>query len=173
MTHPSHDVQIDTVVRFDRAVTRHIGVLEAAYLSRRRPAGLSKLLREIGTEGTQVRVLRRRLGLDSGHVSRELRRLESEGLVTTEAEENDGRVRRVRLTDTGASERALLDRAAEALATSMLEPLTASRRDRLVAAMAEVENLLGYGPDPAAQQCTVIPGGVNRSGRWAGRPGAR
>ncbi|MEU9383364.1 MarR family transcriptional regulator, partial [Streptomyces sp. NPDC048279] len=75
--------QIDAVRRFNRVVTQRVGALDDAYLSRDRSLGLSRLLWEIESDGSEVRVLRSRLGLDSGYLSRQLRRLESEGLVTT------------------------------------------------------------------------------------------
>lgn len=134
--------QIDVVRRFNRAVTQRVGVLDDAYLSRDRSLGLSRLLWEVGPKGVEVRVLRSRLGLDSGYLSRQLRRLESDGLVTTDPDLDDGRVRKVRLTEDGVTERAVLDRASDELAESILGPLTDGQRGRLVAAMAEVERLL-------------------------------
>ncbi|MEU6341584.1 bifunctional helix-turn-helix transcriptional regulator/GNAT family N-acetyltransferase [Streptomyces sp. NPDC046977] len=134
--------QIDGVRRFHRAVTQRVGALNDAYLSRDRSLGLSRLLWEVEPDGSEVRVLRSRLGLDSGYLSRQLRRLESDGLVTTDPDADDGRVRKVRLTRAGAAERGLLDRASDELAESILVPLTDGQRGRLVAAMAEVERLL-------------------------------
>ncbi|MFJ9345066.1 GNAT family N-acetyltransferase [Streptomyces sp. NPDC101237] len=134
--------QIDVVRRFNRAVTQRVGALNDASLSRDRPLGLSRLLWEIEADGSEVRVLRSRLGLDSGYLSRQLRRLESDGLVTTVQDPDDGRVRKVRLTEAGVAERAELDRGSDALAESVLGPLTDGQRGRLVAAMAEVERLL-------------------------------
>jgi DNA-binding MarR family transcriptional regulator/ribosomal protein S18 acetylase RimI-like enzyme len=133
---------VDRVRRFNRTVTQRVGALDDAYLSRSRPLGQARLLWEIGVEGTEVRSLRSRLDLDSGYLSRLLRTLESDGLVTVDAHGADGRVRRVRLTPTGLAERAELDRRSDDLATSILEPLDGPQRDRLVAAMAEVERLL-------------------------------
>src|SRR3954470_211256 len=100
------------------------------------------MLWEIGADGCDVRILRTRLGLDSGYVSRLLRSLEGAGLVTVTASPRDARVRTARLTKKGRTERALLDRRSDALAESMLEPLTDDERRRLVSAMAEVERLL-------------------------------
>src|SRR5262249_62083986 len=51
-------------------------------------------------------------------------------------------VRPVRLTKTGRAERAELDRRAETPARRLLEPLSTDQRERLVAAMGEVERLL-------------------------------
>jgi GNAT superfamily N-acetyltransferase len=71
-------------------------------------------------------------------------------------------VRTARLTPAGAAERELLDERSQELARSFLEPLSASRRERLVAAMREVELLLTAGlvdmtvadpSEPAAEHC--------------------
>ena len=58
------------------------------------------------------------------------------------AADADGRVRTVRLTAAGLAERAVLDGRSDELASEILRPLNADQRDRLVAAMSEVERLL-------------------------------
>ncbi|MEV7402003.1 helix-turn-helix domain-containing GNAT family N-acetyltransferase [Streptomyces sp. NPDC091267] len=155
-------MQIDQVRRFNRTVTERVGVLHDHYLGRDRPIGEARLLWEIGEQGNDVRRLRERLALDSGYVSRLLRSLETEGLVTVEPQSQDRRVRTVRLTKTGRAERALLDNRSNELAGSLLEPLNAAQRSRLVAAMAEVDRLLtaatvtldAVDPDhPDGEQC--------------------
>src|SRR5436190_15522688 len=100
---------VDRERRFNRTATQRVGALDDAYLSRSRPLGQARLLWEIGAEGSEVRALRSRLDLDSGHLSRLLRTLESDGLVTVDADGADGRVRRARLTAAGLVERAELD----------------------------------------------------------------
>jgi DNA-binding MarR family transcriptional regulator len=130
------------VRRFNRVVTQRVGALDDHFLARDRPLGEARLLWEIGGGGCDVRELRARLDLDSGYVSRLLRALESAGLVTVTAGAHDGRVRTARLTAAGSAERALLDRRADELAASLLAPLGEHQRDRLVAAMGEVERLL-------------------------------
>jgi DNA-binding MarR family transcriptional regulator len=89
-----------------------------------------------------VRELRVRLDLDSGYLSRLLRTLEDLGLVTVRPSRVDGRVRTATLTAKGRRERAHLDRRSDDLARSILDPLTDRDRERLVAAMGEVERLL-------------------------------
>lgn len=126
---------------FNRLVTERIGALQDEYLDRGRPLGASRLLWEIG-DGEDVRTLRGRLGLDSGYLSRLLRALEAEGLVSVGPRPGDRRVRFVSLTERGRAERALLDRRSDELAASLLAPLSEGRRARLVGAMAEVERLL-------------------------------
>ena len=130
------------VRRFNRVVTQRVGALDDHFLARDRPLGEARLLWEIGTEGADVRALRERLGLDSGYVSRLLRNLESAGLVAVAPGAADRRVRTVRLTPAGTRERALLDRRSDELAEGLLAPLGDAQRDRLVAAMADVERLL-------------------------------
>ncbi|MGE5292707.1 MAG: GNAT family N-acetyltransferase [Micromonosporaceae bacterium] len=133
---------VDQVRRFNRIVTQRIGVLNDAFLSRDRPLGQARVLWEIGPDGSDVRLLRSRLDLDSGYLSRLLRSLENDGLVVVEQSGTDGRVRTARLTGHGLAERAELDRRSDDVATSILGPLSARQRTRLITAMAEVERLL-------------------------------
>jgi DNA-binding MarR family transcriptional regulator/GNAT superfamily N-acetyltransferase len=130
------------VRRFNRAVTQRIGALSEEYLARDRPLGASRLLWEIGADGVDVRLVRARLELDSGYLSRLLRRLETEGLIDVAPADEDGRVRVARLTEAGRAERALLDQRSDELAWSLLEPLDDGQRKRLVDAMQVVERLL-------------------------------
>ncbi len=87
------EADIVKVRQFNRTVTQRIGVLNDQYLARRRPLGASRVLWEVGPDGIDVRVVRERLGLDSGYLSRLLRNLEGEGLVTVEPDAEDQRVR--------------------------------------------------------------------------------
>ena len=89
-----------------------------------------------------MRLLRSRLALDSGYLSRLLRSLEAAGLVKLAASESDRRIRDARLTAAGRAERAALDERADELAWSLLAPLSPRQRERLVAAMRDVERLL-------------------------------
>jgi DNA-binding MarR family transcriptional regulator/GNAT superfamily N-acetyltransferase len=136
-----HD-EIGVVRQFNRTVTQRIGALDEDYLARSRPLGASRLLWEISDHGTDTRTLRTRLELDSGYLSRLLRRLESERLITVEPDSTDQRLRTVQLTKAGRTERAALDRRSDELAWSLLEPLDEARRAALVAAMTTVERLL-------------------------------
>jgi DNA-binding MarR family transcriptional regulator/predicted GNAT family N-acyltransferase len=127
---------------FNRTVTQRIGALNDEYLARGRPLGASRVLWEVGAGGSDVRSLRTRLDLDSGYFSRLLRMLEDEGLVTTEPDASDKRVRTVRLTDAGRAEVVILDERADERARSLLASLNETHRSRLVEAMGVVERLL-------------------------------
>ena len=134
--------QVEHVRRFNRTVTQRVGALDDHFLSRDRPLALSRLIWEIGTEGGEVVMLRSRLGVDSGQMSRMLRALEADGLVTVTPSAADGRVRVVRLTGQGLAERAILDERSDELAASILDPLAEAERTELVTAMRTVERLI-------------------------------
>jgi ribosomal protein S18 acetylase RimI-like enzyme len=75
-------------------------------------------------------------------LSRLLRSLEAQGLVTLGASEADRRTRVARLTARGRRERGAYDRLSDRLAASILDPLDEAQRTRLTEAMAVVERLL-------------------------------
>jgi DNA-binding MarR family transcriptional regulator/GNAT superfamily N-acetyltransferase len=134
--------EIATIRRFNRTVTQRVGALSDQFLSLDRPLAVARLLWEIGAEGGEVVMLRSRLGVDAGQMSRMLRALEADGLVTVTPSDVDGRIRVARLTARGLAERALLDERSDALAASILEPLAPDQRAELVAAMRTVERLV-------------------------------
>jgi DNA-binding MarR family transcriptional regulator/GNAT superfamily N-acetyltransferase len=148
------DAAIQQIRRFNRLVTRRVGALDASYLRRGRPLGEARLLFEIGLAGAEVRSLRSALGLDSGYLSRLLRALTAEGLIEVARQRGDARVRRVALTTKGRAEVAAYDLLSDELARSFLAPLALPERERLIAAMAEVERLMRasavvVAPEPA------------------------
>src|SRR5690348_8512791 len=133
---------VQQVRRFNRIVAERIGALDDRFLERDRPIGEARLLWEIGSQGADVRELRSRLGIDSGYLSRVLRALEKQRLVTTRVVPEDRRLRRIFLTKAGLAERAELERRSDELATNILESLSDRQRRVLTAAMKQVEQLL-------------------------------
>lgn len=144
ITHPDRDA-IDTVRAFNRAVTTRVGALQDQYLGSARSLGASRVLWEVDGDGVDVRVIRERLGLDSGYLSRLLRSLEHEGLVTVDGSAADSRVRTVRTTERGRAERDELGRRSDELAGSLLVPLSPGQQARLVEAMSTITRLLDAG----------------------------
>jgi DNA-binding MarR family transcriptional regulator len=136
------DAEVEQVRRFNRAVTQRVGALSDQYLARSRPLSACRVLWEIGVEGAEVRALRARLDMDSGQLSRLLRALEADGLVEVVPSPADARVRIARLTPAGERERGVLDECSDDLARSILTPLDATQRERLVTAMRSVERLI-------------------------------
>jgi DNA-binding MarR family transcriptional regulator/GNAT superfamily N-acetyltransferase len=133
------DEQVRQIRSFTRVVTQIVRALEASYLDQGRPLRKARLLFEISRNGSDARRLREGLGLDSGYLSRLVRSLGAQGLVEVCG---DRRLRRVALTEKGLAELAAYESLSDRLASSILAPLAAGQRCRLVAAMAEVERLL-------------------------------
>ncbi|HTM33835.1 MAG TPA: helix-turn-helix domain-containing GNAT family N-acetyltransferase, partial [Vicinamibacterales bacterium] len=130
------------VRQFNRLVTQRVGALDDHFLGRDRPLGASRLLYEIGERGADLRELRRRLGLDAGYVSRLIKALIKEGLIRLVTGAGDQRVRTAQLTARGRHEMRELNTRSDRLAEGLLEAVTPKHRERLVAAMAEVQRLL-------------------------------
>ncbi len=153
-----------TLRRFNRTYTQRIGVLEESFLGTGRPLAVNRLLFEIGAdEGTTVRRLRERLDLDSGHLSRLLRRLEHDGLVATLPDPADRRRRVVRLTEQGRTALRDLDDRSEQLASRLVAPLTPRQQARLADALGTADLLVRAATirlrevspdDPAAREAT-------------------
>src|SRR5215207_11364608 len=122
---------VEQVRRFNRTVTQRVGALDDHFAGLDRPLGEARVLWEVGRGGCEVRSLRNRLGLDSGHLSRLLRSLEADGMVTVEPGGQDRRVRIARLTPAGLAELAELDRRSDEIAESLLAPLAPAQRERL------------------------------------------
>jgi DNA-binding MarR family transcriptional regulator/predicted GNAT family acetyltransferase len=129
--------------RFNRSYTQRIGALDESFLGLGLPLGSARLLFEIGAEeAPTVQRLRARLDLDSGYVSRLLRSLEEQGLVTVEPDPSDRRRRLVRLTALGRRTRRKLDDRSEELAARLVEPLSPRQRERLGEALATADLLV-------------------------------
>jgi DNA-binding MarR family transcriptional regulator/predicted GNAT family N-acyltransferase len=136
------DQQTATVRRFNRSYTQRIGALEDSFLGMGLPLPATRLMFEIGSEPGTLRDLRARLGLDSGYLSRLLRRLESDGLVEVEPDPADRRRRVAALTAKGRERWDDLEVRSEVRARALIDPLTERQRDRLVAALAEADLLV-------------------------------
>jgi len=131
---------VSRVRRFNRAVTSAVGALDTSFLGRGRPLGAARVLNAIGHGRTDVAEIRDYLGLDSGLTSRLLRSLEDEGVVETNAHDDDGRRRVAKLTRAGRREFA----AYEALSNTQAESFLAqhSQREALLAAMDLIASAL-------------------------------
>jgi len=147
---------------FNRTIAERIGALTDVFLGRGRQMAESRILWEIGqSPSVELRLLRARLGLDSGYAARVLKSLSADGLISVSSSTTDGRVRTLELTDAGRAEVAELDRRSELVAWSFLEPLGAPQRARLLEAMQTVERLLR-----AASIAIEIEDPTSAAARW-------
>lgn len=128
--------------RFNRSWAQRVGVLRDSFLDTGRAPGPARVLFEIGPDGVGVLELRRRLGLDSGYLSRLVRQLELEGLVVTAADPGDRRRRVLTLTSRGRHAWQELEDRSEELAERLVSPLSPAHRARLDEALATAELLI-------------------------------
>jgi DNA-binding MarR family transcriptional regulator/GNAT superfamily N-acetyltransferase len=155
---------VDVVRRFNRSYTQRIGVLDDSFLGLGMPLGPVRLLFEIGAAPGTAQALRDRLGLDSGYLSRLLRRLEQGGLVAVAPDPADRRRRLVTLTPAGRQRWAELEHRSDERARLLVEPLTPRQRDRLARALAEADLLVRaatvtFSPvDPSSDVATDVVG---------------
>ena len=139
---------VAVVRRFNRSYTQRIGVLDDSFLGLGMPLGPSRLLFEIGVAPATAagplttQKLRERLGLDSGYLSRLLRRLEEEGLIDVTPDPGDRRRRQVSLTEAGRERWKELEHRSDEQARLIVDPLTERQRDRLARALSEADLLV-------------------------------
>ncbi|MFT4084485.1 MAG: bifunctional helix-turn-helix transcriptional regulator/GNAT family N-acetyltransferase [Nocardioides sp.] len=134
--------QTAVVRRFNRSYTQRIGALEDSFLGLGLPLAVARVGFEIGVEPGTVQALRARLGLDSGQLSRILRRLERDEIVRVEPDPTDRRRRLVELTAAGRRWWDDLDRRSRERAEALLAPLTERQRVRLGNALREADLLV-------------------------------
>ncbi|WP_071675958.1 bifunctional helix-turn-helix transcriptional regulator/GNAT family N-acetyltransferase [Nioella nitratireducens] len=132
---------IHRIRRFNRAVTTEVGALDTSFLGRGRPLGAARVLNAIGHGMGDVGALRDYLDLDSGLVSRLLRKLETEGMIQTVPHPDDARRRVAQLTPAGQAEFA----AYETLSNDRARALLARhpRPQALLDAMDVIASALG------------------------------
>lgn len=133
---------VDTLRRFNRSWSQRVGVLDESFLGSGRPLGPSRLLFELGTGGSGVRELRERMDLDSGYLSRLLRQLEAEGLISVAPDPADARRRVATLTKRGVAAQQDLDDRSDALAHGLVDALSERQRQRLAECLGQADRLV-------------------------------
>jgi DNA-binding MarR family transcriptional regulator len=164
---------VAVVRRFNRSYTQRIGALEDSFLGLGMPLGPSRLLFEIGTAPATAHALRERLGLDSGYLSRLLRRLESDGLISVIPDPADRRRRQVTLTAAGDERWKELERRSEAQARLITDPLTERQRARLAAALGEADLLVRAATVTFGHTDPASPAATEAAGRYFAEIGRR
>jgi DNA-binding MarR family transcriptional regulator/GNAT superfamily N-acetyltransferase len=149
--------QVARVRAFNRFHTRLVGALDRRILDSPHSLGESRILYEIahGRDLTAA-ALAKALRLDPAYLSRVLAGLAALGLIERRPSASDGRASTLRLTRAGCAAFDGLDRAADAEAATMLEPLSRAKRSKLAAAMATIMTELSA--EPVAEPPIVIRG---------------
>ncbi len=146
------------VRRFNRFYTRQIGLLDEGLLHS--PFSLTevRLLYEIAHHaGITATELRETLAIDAGYLSRLLRGLRRQGLVSARAPAADRRRRRLTLTERGGRAFDALDARSTEEVEAMLARLSRPERRELIEAMRGIEGLLGKAADrPEVETPNVV-----------------
>jgi DNA-binding MarR family transcriptional regulator/N-acetylglutamate synthase-like GNAT family acetyltransferase len=103
-----------------------------------------------------ARLIATTLGMDEGHLSRLLRHLRGRGLVSARASSSDRRRRILALTARGQKAFADLNARATDQVAEMLQPLSPSRRQRLLASLGAVEVLLATTAESQERTAEVV-----------------
>eukprot|EP01133_Synstelium_polycarpum_P018439 gene18439-22067_t len=134
----------DSVRRFNRFYTRQIGVLHEHLLDS--PFSLTevRILYELAHRNDLTSAdLCRELGLNAGYLSRVISGFDKQGLIAKTRSPTDARATRLQLTDAGQRTLAPLVDASRRDVAAMLARLPPTAQQDLVAAMEQIENLLG------------------------------
>ena len=141
------DPFIDRARRFNRFYTRAIGMLGEGYLGSGFTLAEARVIYELANrEAPTARQVGAALKLDPGYLSRILKRLEAQGLVSRTRAEGDRRQHRLVLTDRGFEAFGGLDQGAREQMSALVAHLQPPALERLSGAMAEIEALVSAKP---------------------------
>jgi len=136
--------RIAAVRRFNRFYTRQIDVLRKTFLDSPFSLAEARVLYDIANgDAPTASEIGRALDLDAGYLSRLLRNFEKRGLIRRDASARDARQSHLTLSALGRQSFAPLERRSQNATGAMLGRLAADDQQRLIAAMATIERLLG------------------------------
>jgi DNA-binding MarR family transcriptional regulator/GNAT superfamily N-acetyltransferase len=149
MSQPNSDGQISAVRAFNRFYTRKLGVLDQQLLKSPFSLSEARVLYEIATrENPAAKEIGIELGLDPGYLSRIVQNFDDSGLITRTPLPADRRQHQLSLTAKGRQAFARINRSSHDDVAAMLASLPHGSRERLIGAMAVIENLLGACREP-------------------------
>ncbi len=136
--------RIERIRAFNRFITREVGALQEGLLHSPYSLPEARVIYELAHRpGVMAATLARDLGLDPGYLSRLVSRLEDAGLLERRRSQEDARQRLLTLTEAGREAFALIDRRAADEIQDLLEDVSEADQARLVAAMDDIERVLG------------------------------
>jgi len=138
------EARIAALRAFNRFYTRRIGVLHEGLHEAKFSLAESRLLWELAHAGeTTASALARTLDLDAGYLSRLLRGFRQRGLLKASRSKADARRTQLSISAAGRRAFAPLDRRSQQQVSALLAPLGEAQQQQLLAAMAQIETLLG------------------------------
>jgi DNA-binding MarR family transcriptional regulator/GNAT superfamily N-acetyltransferase len=143
-SHRAHEAgQVAMVRRFNRFYTRQIGLLDEGLLNSAFTLTEVRILYELAHhQGLRAVDITRALDIDTGYLSRILKKFEARGLVARTPSETDAREAILALTEQGRRAFEPIDQASHTQVAAMLARLSPAQRSRLVDAMSTIQHLL-------------------------------
>ena len=143
MISSSLDTHVEALRRFSRVYTRTIGLLSEDYLESPYNLSAVRVLYELAhTQPLTASSLAHDLAMDSGYLSRILRQLVRDGLVTRTPSTTDRRQIMLQLSDDGAIVIAQLEQRSREELAQIVTALTPDERQRLSSALDSAAELL-------------------------------
>ncbi len=147
--------RIYAVRRFNRFITRQIGVLQEGLVHSPYNLAEARSIYELAhRDNLTASDLSTELDIDAGYLSRILARLEQQGLIDKSRSELDGRQRLLHLTSVGRNTAHVLDSRSRKQVAEMLGTLSQAGQERLLLAMQEIESVLN--PEPKIPESFVL-----------------
>ncbi len=135
---------VTAVRRFNRFYTRQLGLLNEGLYESDFSLSQVRVLYELAhRERPSASQLGKDLGLDPGYLSRILRGLEKQALLSKNPSKEDGRQLLLSLTDRGREVFGQLNDSSDRQIEGLLKQVSPSEQKRLVAAMSDIETTLG------------------------------
>jgi DNA-binding MarR family transcriptional regulator/GNAT superfamily N-acetyltransferase len=157
--HPPADVQ--AMRAFNRFYTRFVGALDEGHLDSAFSLAEVRVLYELAhadaERGLTARSIAAALGLDAGYLSRMLKVFRDRGLIEAQPGEKDRRETLLSLSEEGRAVFAPLYDAANTEVGSVLDGLSPSNRQRLLSAMATIQNVLSDKDDERREPFVLRP----------------
>jgi DNA-binding MarR family transcriptional regulator/GNAT superfamily N-acetyltransferase len=148
--------QVKAVRSFNRFYTQRIGVLDP-YLGSELSLTEVRVLYELAHRDQPTATeLGRDLALDGGYLSRILRRFETRGWLARVPSPADARQSLLKLTESGYHAFAPLQQKSRDEAAALLAGLPTPAREKLIGAMATVQQLLGASNEAAPARTVVL-----------------
>src|SRR5436309_3442600 len=140
MSHGNSDQEVAAVRAFNRFYTRKLGVLDQQISKSPFSLSEARVLYELAhREDPSAKEIGAELGLDAGYLSRIVQNFDESGLITRKPLASDRRQHRLALTAKGRQAFAKLERSTKDDVAAMLEGLPPGGKQRLTAAMADIE----------------------------------
>jgi DNA-binding MarR family transcriptional regulator/GNAT superfamily N-acetyltransferase len=158
MVNSAFEERVVAVRRFNRFYTRKIGVLHEGLLGSPLSLTEGRVLYELAQRArATASELASEIALDPGYLSRILAGFEKRGWVQKRPSEEDARQLILGLTDQGREIFTTINARSHDEIAELLSPLSGMDQDRLAAALATVENLLGGGQKAGAPSYILRP----------------